>query len=76
MKQEEIPFNRGAGRQHERGFGAFAQVIARTATLFLLKFIVPAAKRVGAGLLENAAPENADVVSGKNFKTAAKSVGR
>ena len=40
------------------------------------KYIVPAAKRVGADLLEFAVPEIADVVSGrKNFKTAAKSVG-
>ena len=44
---------------------------------FLRKDIVPAAKRVGADLLEFAVPEVADVVSGKkNLKTAAKSVGR
>ena len=41
------------------------------------KQIVPAAKRVGADLLEFAVPEVADVVSGrKNFKTSAKSVGK
>ena len=41
------------------------------------EYIVPAAKRVGADLLEFAVPENADVITGrKNFKTAAKSVGR
>ena len=41
------------------------------------KYIVPAAKRVGAELLEFAVPEIADVVSGrKKFKTAVKSVGR
>ena len=41
------------------------------------KYIVAAAKRVGADLLENAVPEIAEVVSGrKNFKAAAKSVGR
>ena len=39
--------------------------------------IVLAAERVGADLLEFAVPEIAEVVSGrKNFKTAAKSVGR
>ena len=44
---------------------------------FLRKYIVPAAKRVGADLLEFAVPEIAEVVSGrKNFKTASKSVGR
>ena len=41
------------------------------------KYIVPAAKRVGADLLEFAVPEIAEVVSDrKNFKTAAKSVGK
>ena len=41
------------------------------------KYTVPAAKRVGTDLLEFAVPEIAEVVSGrKNFKTAAKSVGK
>ena len=73
----EFPYYKGIGRQRGRGFGALAQVIGRTAILFLRKCIVPAAKRVGADLLEFAVPEVAVVVSGKkNFKTAAKSVGR
>ena len=73
----ELPYYRGIGRQRGRGFGALAQVIGRTAIPFLRKYIVPAAKRVGADLLEFAVPEAADVVSGKkNFKTAAKNVGR
>ena len=60
-----------------RGFGALAQVIGRTAIPFLRKYIVPAAKRVGADLLEFAAPEIGEVISGrKSFKSAAKSVGR
>ena len=76
-REVEIPFYRGVGRQRGRGFGALAQVIGRTAIPFLRKYIVPAAKRVGADLLEFAVPEVAEVVSGrKNFKTAAKSVGR
>ena len=76
-RQVEIPYYRGVGRQRGRGFGALAQVIARTAIPFLRKYIVPAAKRVGADLLEFAVPEITEVVSGrKNFKTAAKSVGR
>ena len=76
-REVEIPFYRGVGRQRGRGFGALAQVIGRTAISFLRKYIVPAAKRVGADLLEFAVPEIAEVVSGrKNFKTAAKSVGR
>ena len=73
----EIPFLRGVGRQRGRGFGALAQVIGRTAMPFSPENIVSPAKRVGAALLEFAVPEIAEVVSGrKNFKTAAKSVGR
>ena len=76
-RQIEISFYRGVGRQRGRRFGALAQVIGRTAIRFLSKNIVPAAKRVGADLLEFSVPEIAEVVSGrKNFKTAAKSVGR
>ena len=76
-RQVEIPYYRGVGRQRGRGFGALAQVIGRTAIPFLRKYIVPAAKRVGADLLEFAAPEIGEVISGrKSFKTAAKSVGK
>ena len=73
----ELPYYKGIGRRRGRGFGALAQVIGRTAIPFLRKNIIPAAKRLGADLLEFAVPEVADVVSGKkNFQTAAKSVGR
>ena len=76
-RQVEIPYYRAVGRQRGRGFGALAQVIGRTAIPFLHKYIVPAAKRVGADLLEFAVPEIAEIVSGrKNFKTAAESVGK
>ena len=76
-RQVEIPFYRVVGRQRGRGFGALAQVIGRTAVPFVRKYVVPASKRVGADLLEFAVPEIAEVVSGrKNFKTAAKSVGK
>ena len=76
-REVEIPYYRGVDRQRGRGFGALAQVIGRSAIPFLRKYIVPAAKRVGADLLEFAVPETAEVVSGKkNIKTAAKSVGR
>ena len=74
-RQVEIPYYRAVGRQRGRGSGALAQVIGRTAIPFLRKFVVPAAKRLGADLLEFAVPEIAEVVSGrKKFKTAAKSV--
>ena len=73
----ELPYYKGTGRQRRRCCGALAQDIGRTAILSVRKYIVPAAKRVGADLLEFAVPEVVDVVSGKkNFKTAAKSVGR
>ena len=76
-RQVEIPYYRAVGRQRGRGFGALAQVIGRTAIPFLRKYVVPAAKRVGADLLEFAVPEIAEVVTGrKNFQTAAKSVGK
>ena len=76
-REIEIPYYRGVGRQRGRGFGALAQVIGRTAIPFLRKYIVPAAKRVGADLLEFAVPEIAEVASGrKNIKSVAKSVGR
>ena len=73
----ETTYYRGVGRQRGRGFGALAEDIGRTAIPLLRKYIVPAAKRVGADLLEFAVPEIAEVVSGrKNFNTAAKSVAR
>ena len=76
-RQVEIPFYRRVVRQRGRGFGALAQVIGRTAIPFLRNYIVPAAKRVRAGLLEIAVPEIAEVVIGrKKIKPAAKSVGR
>ena len=76
-RQIEIPFYRAFGRQRGRGFGALAQVIGRTAFPVMRKYIVPAAKRVDADLLEFAVPEIAEVVSGrKNFKTSSKCVGR
>ena len=61
----EVPFYKCNGRQRGRGPGALAQVIGKTAIPFLRKSFVPAAKRVGADLLEFAVPEVVDVVSGK-----------
>ena len=76
-RQVEIPFCSGVGRQRGRAFVALAQVIGRTAIPFSRKYVVPAANRVGADLMEFAVPEIAKVVRGrKNIKTAAKSVGR
>ena len=76
-RQVEFLFYRAVGRQRGRGFGAFAQVIGRIAIPFLRKYVVPAAKRIGADMLEFAVPEIAEFLSGRNnFKTAAKIVGK
>ena len=75
-RQVEIPFYKGVGQQRGRGFDALAQVIGRTAIPFLRKYIVPAAERVDADLLESAVPKIAEVGGRKNFKTDAKSVAR
>ena len=56
-REVEIQLYRGVGGQRRRGFGALAQVIDRTAIPFLRKYIVPAAKRIGADLLEFVAPQ-------------------
>ena len=52
----EIAFYRGVGRKRGRGFGAPTQIIGRTAIPFLSKYLVPAAKRLGADLFEFAVP--------------------
>ena len=52
LRKVEIAFYRDNGRQRGPRFGALAQVLGRTVTPFLRKHLVPAAKRVGADLLE------------------------
>ena len=75
--QVEIPYYRAVGRQRGRGFGALAQVIGRTVIPFSRKYVVPVAKRIVADMLEFAAPDIGEVISGRNsFKSAAKSVGK
>ena len=76
-RQVEILYYRAFGRHRGRGFGALAKVIGRTGIRFLRKYVVPAAKRIGADMLPFAVPEIEEVISGrKSFKTAAKSVGK
>ena len=71
-----FPIFRGHARQRGRGFGALAQSLGRTAIPFIKKCKVPAAKGIGAELLEFAAPEIGEVVSGRKIlKTFAKDVG-
>ena len=74
-RQVEIPYYRAVRREGGRGFGALSNVIGRTAIPFLRKYVVSAAKRIGADMLEFAVPEIAEVFSGgKSFKTTAKIV--
>ena len=76
-RQVQIPYYRSVGRQRGRGSGALAQVIGRTSIPLLRKYVVPAAKRVGADLLEFAVPEKAEVVSGgKEFQDGCKECGK
>ena len=58
------------------GFGALAQTLGRTAIPLTKKYIVPAAKRIGADVFEIAASEIGKVVSGrKKLKSVAEDVG-
>ena len=77
VADSDLPFFRGYPRQRGRGFGALAKTIERTAIPFLRQYVVPAAKKVGADLIELAAPEIGNVLAGrKRFKSAATGVGR
>ena len=60
-RQVEISFYRGKGKQRGRGLDALAQVIERSAIPFMLKCLVPAAKRVDVVFMEIAAPKFAVV---------------
>ena len=51
QKSADFPIFRGHARQRGRGFGALAQTHGRTAIPFIKKYIVPAAKIIGAGKL-------------------------
>lgn len=72
-----LPRFQGVSRQRGRGIGALAAILGRTAIPFAKKFLVPAAKRIGADLLEAAAPEIGNVITGKKkIKSFAKDVGK
>ena len=61
----DFPIFCGYATQRGRFFGALAQSLGRTAVLFIKKYIVTAAKTIGADLFEAAAPEIGEVVSGR-----------
>ena len=76
-RQVEDAKHKAVGRQMGRESEALAQVIGRTAVPFFRKHFVPAAKRIGADMLEFAASDIGEVISGrKSFKSAAMSVGK
>ena len=72
VADSDLLYYRGYSRQRGRGFGALAQTIGRTAIPFLRRYVVPAEKRVGADLLDIAAPETGK----KKFKSVAADVGK
>ena len=76
VADSDLPYFRGYSRQRGRGFGALAQTFGRTAIPFLRRYVVPAAKRVGAYLLDIAAPEIGNVLTGKKIKSVAADVGK
>ena len=47
VADSDLPYFRCYARQRGGGFGASEQPIGRTAILFLRRYVVPAAKRVG-----------------------------
>lgn len=76
VAQDQLPYFRGHARQRGRGFGALAQTFGRTAIPFIRRYVVPAAKRVGADLISAAAPDIGDLLTGKKkVKAFAKDVG-
>ena len=76
VADSDLPYFCDYSRQRGTGFGALAQTIGGTAIPFLRRYIVPAAKRVGADLIELAAPEIGNVLAGrKKFHSAATDVG-
>ena len=75
VADSDLRYFRGYSRQRGRGFRALAQTIGRTSFPFLRRYVVPAAKRVGADLLDIAAPEIGNVLTGeKKFKSVAADV--
>ena len=65
VADSDLQYFRGNSRQRGRRFGALAQTICRTAIPFLRRYIFPAAKRVGADLVDIALQEYGNVPAGK-----------
>ena len=63
--------------RREGDLGLLHKILGELQFPFLRKYVVPAAKRIGADMLMFAAPKNGEVISvRKSFETAAKSVGK
>ena len=77
VADSDLPYFCGYSRQRGRGFGGLSQTFGRTAIPFLRRYVAPAAKRVRADLLDIAAPEIGNVLTGKKkFKSVAADVGK
>ena len=76
VADSDLPNFRGYSRQRGREFAELEQTIGRTAIPFLRRYVVPAEKRVDADLLDTAAPEIGNVLTGKKFKSVAADVGK
>ena len=58
VENSDLAYFRRYSRQSGIGFGDLSQTIGRTIILFLRRYVVSAAKRVGADLIELAAPKS------------------
>lgn len=71
----------GPSRQRGSGLGTLALSVGRAAVPLLIKYGIPAAKRIGGDFLENIMPGIADAIEGKTtmkraISTAAKKTAR
>ena len=65
VADSDLPYFRGYARQRGTIFGVLTQTIGRTAISFLRRYVIPEAKRLGAALIEIAAPEIGNALTGK-----------
>ena len=65
VADSDLPYFLGYSAQRGRGIGALAQIIWRSGIPFLRRYFVPAAKRVGADLIDLAAPKIGNILAGR-----------
>ena len=75
VANSDLPYFLGVSRHRGRGNGALAQSIGRRAILFLLRYVFPAPKSIGADWRDIAAPEIGKIFIGRNkLKSASEDV--